>query len=144
MAAFGFGGGVAVAKDALVGKTYAEAAAKISEWGVKPVISTVVGDVLPTDQCIVSAWRKSSYVSGDNFDHQKSVLVSLNCNSRLASGAPGNSLASPEGRAEKGIEVRADKLNSKPERCAADLAKCADFCNKYDGMCSKDVLALLN
>lgn len=139
-----FGTGTASAKDPYIGKTYAEVSAKIAERGGNPVVSTVVGSEVDTDQCIVESWHKSSYVSDDNFDHdKKKYFFALNCAAKLAhAGKPGNSLASEEGRAEKAIEVRAEHYNSKPERCENALASCQKFCEKYAGVCSPQVMAL--
>ena len=139
-----FGTGTSAAKDPYVGLTYADASARISGRGGTPVISTVVGAELATDQCIVTSSRKPSYVRRDNFDHdRKSFLLSLNCSARLAHGGlPGNSLASPEGRAQKVVEDRAARFNSKPAACANNLDSCQKFCEKNAGLCSKEVMAL--
>lgn len=138
------GTGVSSAKDPYVGQTYAYAAGKISDRGGNPVIMTVVGSQLATNDCIVTSWRKSSYAKKDHFDHEKKVLLSLNCASKLAhGGAPGNSLASPEGRAEKAIEEKAERINNKPAICMKDLDSCQRFCDKYAGLCSREILSLL-
>jgi hypothetical protein len=137
--------GLASAKsDPLIGKTFAEASARIADWGSEAVVSTVFGSQLATDECIVTGWHRSSYAKRDNFDHKKSVAVSLNCTNKLASaGSPGNSLASEAGRAEKKIEVQAERFNSKPQRCSSNLSWCKSFCDKNAGMCSKEVMALV-
>jgi hypothetical protein len=128
--------------DSYTGRSYAEVAQKISDKGGKPVISTVVGTQLATDDCIVASWRKASYVKDDNFDHEENYLLSLNCSAKLAhAGQPGNSLATPAGREEKAIEEGAAKYNEKPARCAQNLETCQKFCDKY-GLCSKEVTAL--
>lgn len=136
-----FGTGTSAA-DPYTGKTYADAAAKITAKGGTVVISTVVGSQLPMDQCIVENWHRPSYPR-DNFDHdKKQFLLSLNCAAKVAGGGkPGNSLASPEGRAQRAIEDRAALLNSKPARCEKNLDTCKRFCDKY-GLCSKEVMAL--
>lgn len=56
-----------------------------------------------------TAWspvRRRHLAHGDNFSPvTDTVLLFLNCNAKLASaGKPGNSLASPEGAAEKATE----------------------------------------
>ena len=129
--------------DPYVGKTYAEAAAKVSGKGGTPVVSTVVGSQLATDDCVVESWHKASYVGDDNFDHnKKKYLFALNCTAKLAhAGQPGNSLASEEGRAEASIEAKAARYNSQPARCEKNLESCQKFCDKY-GLCSKEVMAL--
>ena len=143
-ATFALTSGIATANDPYTGKTFAYAAGKVSEKGGRPVVSTVVGDQLATQDCIVTSWRKATYAATDNFEHgNKDYLFALNCSAKLAAaGLPGNSLASEQGRAEKAIEVKADHYNSKPERCAKSLASCQRFCEKNAGMCSKEVTAL--
>jgi hypothetical protein len=140
MTLFGIGTSAA---DPYAGKTYADVSAAIAGKGGNPVISTIVGSQVPTDQCIVESWHKASYVSKDNFDHDKKrYLLALNCSAKLAHGGlPGNSLASAAGRAEKAIETRATAYNDNPTRCAKNLDSCQRFCVKY-GLCSKDVTAL--
>ena len=137
------GTGTAFANDPFVGKTYKDASGKISQRGGTPVISTVVGSQLATDECIVESWHQASYVSDDNFDHdRKKYMLALNCTAKLAHGGlPGNSLMSPEGRAQQALEARAERFNSKPSRCTQDIENCKKFCDKY-GLCSKEVLAL--
>ena len=134
--------GIATA-DSYAGQTYGDAAGKLSAKGYTPVISTVVGDQLATDDCIVTSSRKPTFVNTDNFDHGKDYLLSINCSAKLAHpGQPGNSLASPQGRQEKVVEQRAAKYNDKPENCAKNLDSCKRFCDKYSGQCSAEVLAL--
>lgn len=138
-----FGTGTSAADDPYIGKTYSDASAAIADKGGNPVISTVVGSELATDQCIVESWHRVSYASGDNFDHDnKKFLLSLNCVAKLAHGGqPGNSLASPQGRAEKKVEARAQLFNENPTRCEKNLESCQRFCEKT-GLCSKEVMAL--
>ncbi|TPG34221.1 hypothetical protein [Mycolicibacterium hodleri] len=137
-----FGSGISAAKDPYVDQTYAYAAGKISERGGVPVVATIVGDQLSTDDCIVTSWRKATYASTDNFDHGKDYLFALNCSAKLASGSPGNSIMSPEGQAQKKIEDRAAAYNAKPSRCESSLESCQKFCEKNAGLCSKEVMAL--
>ena len=137
------GTGTSAAKDPYVGMTYEDAAAKISGRGAQPVISTVVGGQLATDQCIVTSSRTPTYAKTDNFDHDRTVLLSLTCAAKLAhAGLSGNSLASPQGRAEKAVEEQAERLNSKPSRCEKNLSSCQRFCEKNAGLCSKEIMAL--
>ncbi len=140
MALFGVGTSAA---DPYVGKTYADAAASITNRGGTPVISTVVGSQLPTDQCIVQAWHQPSYAPRTNFDrNNRQFLLSLNCAAKVAgAGKPGNSLATPEGKTQRAIEDRAQTYNSRPDLCEKYLSTCKRFCDRY-GMCSKEVNAL--
>jgi hypothetical protein len=138
-----FGVGTSAAADPYIGKTYAEAASKIANRGGTVVIETVVGAQLPMDQCIVESWHRASYVKKDNFDHDRQrYLLALNCAAKVAGGGkPGNSLATPEGKAQKAIEDRAAAFNSNPARCEKNLESCLRFCQK-NGLCSKEVMAL--
>jgi hypothetical protein len=139
-----FGGGTATA-DALIGHTYEEAAATIAGWKGTPVIASVVGSLLDTNDCIVTSWHKSIFLdsSGTKKD-PSSILVNLNCNAALAApGTPGNSLATPQGQAQKATELRdaktqatADYINAHPEFCQKDPKDCDAFCTKYQDKCT--------
>jgi hypothetical protein len=142
-----FGGGIAEAKDSLAGITYAEAAAKVSKWGGKVIISTVVGDAVETDKCIVTSSRKTSFVKGDNFDHESGYLVALDCNAKLASaGSPGNSAASPAGREQKHAQKTAKWMNSDNGRqwCAKNVDDCKRWCDRYEGLCSEETMSIFS
>jgi hypothetical protein len=105
-----FGGGNASAQDPLIGKTYEEATAEIKNWTGKPVRATIVGDGLELEKCIVSAWRKDKKTG--------KFFLSLNCGNKIASAKDsGNSLASPEGRAQKRHDDTVDWLHQHPEHC---------------------------
>jgi hypothetical protein len=95
-----FGTGVAAADD-YAGQTYGDAAAAISDAGQKPVITTRSGDSLPDDKCVVTSSQTAPWIKGDDFAPvTDTVLVNLNCNAAVASATkPGNSAASPQGRA---------------------------------------------
>ena len=95
-----FGSGVAAADD-YSGQTYADASKAISDAGKKAVIASRVGDTLSDDQCIVSHSQSAPWIKGDSFKTvTDTVLVYLNCNATVATAKdPGNSAASPEGRA---------------------------------------------
>jgi hypothetical protein len=138
-----FGTGTSAAKDPYIGRTYKDASANIAKIGGNPVISTVVGSQLPTDECIVTSWHQVSYARRTHFDlDTKKYMLSLNCAAKLAHGGqPGNSLATAEGRAEHALEVTAAKYNNDPTRCEKNFKSCKVFCNNY-GLCSKEVMAL--
>jgi hypothetical protein len=95
-----FGTGIAAADD-YSGQTYADASKAISNAGKKAVIASRAGDTLADDQCIVSHAQSAPWIKGNNFAPvTNTVLVYLNCNATVASAKdPGNSAASPEGRA---------------------------------------------
>lgn len=95
-----FGSGVAAADD-YAGQTYADASSALSDNGLKGVIATRIGNAKPDDECIVTHSEKAPWLKGDDFAPvSDTVLLYLNCNATVASATtPGNSAASPEGRA---------------------------------------------
>ncbi|MEN4448214.1 hypothetical protein [Mycobacterium sp. SM3041] len=105
------GTGVASAQDALVGKTYAEATKIISSWSGHTVLSTVVGDQVAMDKCLVSSWRKDKKTG--------KYFLALYCNDSYATGKDaGYSAGSPEGRDAKKREENLKWLHENPEVCA--------------------------
>jgi len=100
-----FGAGVAAADD-YAGQSYSDASSAISGAGQKAVIAAAVGDAVSQSDCVVTRSQKAPWLKGDNFSPvTDTVLLFLNCNAKLAApGVAGNSLASPEGRAEKAAE----------------------------------------
>jgi hypothetical protein len=102
MAFFGTGFGIpTAAADDYSGQTYGDASQAISDAGKKAVIASRAGDTLTDDQCTVTHSQSAPWIKGDDFAPvTDTVLVYLNCNAPVASAkAPGNSAASPEGRA---------------------------------------------
>lgn len=99
------GSGVASA-DSYAGQSYSDASSAISGAGQKAVIASTVGDAVSQADCVVTRSQSAPWLKGDNFSPvTDTVLLYLNCNAKLASAAqPGNSLASPEGQAEKASE----------------------------------------
>jgi hypothetical protein len=95
-----FGSGVAVADD-YSGQTYGDATKAISDAGKKAVIASRAGDTLTDDQCTVTHSQSAPWVKGDDFSPvTDTVLLYLNCNATVATAKdPGNSAASPEGKA---------------------------------------------
>jgi hypothetical protein len=95
-----FGSGVAVADD-YSGQTYGDATKAISDAGKKGVIASRAGDTLTDDQCTVTHSQSAPWIKGDDFAPvTDTVLLYLNCNATVATNKePGNSAASPEGRA---------------------------------------------
>lgn len=100
------GAGAASADD-YAGKSYSDASSAISGAGQKAVIASSVGDGVSQADCVVERSQKAAWIKGDNFSPvTDTVLLFLNCNAKLAApGVSGNSLASPEGRAEKAAEA---------------------------------------
>ena len=98
------GAGIAEANSSpnVVGQKYGDASSALSAAGYKPVVSSTVGDQLAWSNCIVSNQRdrKAAPPPNSGGSPTNQTLVSLNCDAPVASAtSPGNSLASPEGRA---------------------------------------------
>jgi hypothetical protein len=95
-----WGSGVAHADD-YAGKTYADASSALSNAKLKAHIAGRVGDKLPDAQCVVTRSESAPWKKGAKFGAvTDTVLLYLNCNAPVASAAkPGNSAASPAGRA---------------------------------------------
>jgi hypothetical protein len=133
-----FGSNVASAKDPLVGKTYSAAAAAIGGWGSggNPIISTVSGSQLATDDCIVTSWQRSMFRNSSGATRPGDVLLNLDCNQPLAApGHPGNSVTSVEGKAAKEDDANATYVAKNPQVCeknANTAAWCAELCKKTE------------
>jgi hypothetical protein len=137
-----FGTGVAGADDAFAGKTYAVAAKALDGSGMKAIIVTRVGNVLPDDQCVVTRSQLSLRIPQNRLTPRPppAILLFLNCNAGVASaGTSGNSAASPEGRAAQTVQETADFINAHPEACAATAkaaADCKAFCDAHATLCT--------
>lgn len=135
-----FGSGVAAAKGpVLIGKTYSDATAVLAKWGATPVIATVSGDQLATDDCIVTNFQKSSFLNaaGKN-TRTNEYLLHLNCNNRVAQpGKPGNSAMSEEGEKEKQNQKYAIAISKNPAVCDksdVNMEWCKKICSET-GLC---------
>lgn len=97
------GTGIAAAADDYAGQTYGDVQAALSKAKLKGVIASRVGDAVSDDKCVVTRSEKAPWIkiNGKKFKEvSDTVLLFLNCNAAVASPAtPGNSAASPEGRA---------------------------------------------
>jgi hypothetical protein len=99
------GGGVADAATGapdVTGKKYSDAQSAISGAGFTPVVSTVFGDRNNWSNCLVTDTQQRTVQPPPNSSGSavKQILVALNCDAGVASATrPGNSAASPEGRA---------------------------------------------
>jgi hypothetical protein len=89
------------ATPAVVGQKYSDASSALSDAGFTPTIGSSFGATLSQGDCVVTSQRtKSTPQSGSHPTTGTTVVLSLNCNATLASAvSPGNSAASPEGRA---------------------------------------------
>lgn len=97
-----FGTGVAAADD-YAGQSYSDASSAASDAGQTVVVASRVGSNAD-DDCTVTRSQSAPFIDGADFTTHVSDTVQfyLNCTAGLAGpGHPGNSLASPEGRAAK-------------------------------------------
>jgi len=86
----------------MVGKTYGEAAAMLSQWKFASEVSTTFGTELSRNDCIVvnQVLRPASHFGATNTPAK--LLLSLDCTAAVADAThPGNSAGSPEGRHAK-------------------------------------------
>lgn len=95
-----FGSGSAAAINEYKGMTFNDAANAASQAGQQVIIATKVGSFLPTGACIVTGSHSASFLDSSGNNPGGKVLLDLNCNYTFAlPGVPGNSHASPEGKA---------------------------------------------
>ena len=93
---------VAATSPDVTGQKYSDAKSAISGAGLTPVVESTVGDQLAWPDCVVTRTKERTVAAPANSSGSATneVLVSLNCEAPVASAtAPGNSAASPEGRA---------------------------------------------
>jgi hypothetical protein len=97
------GSGVAAAATTdVTGQKYSDAQSALSSAGFTPVVETVVGDKNAWPDCVVTRAQKRTVQPPENSSGSATneMLVSLNCEAGVATATtPGNSAASPEGRA---------------------------------------------
>jgi hypothetical protein len=98
------GSGVAVADSGpdVTGQKYSDAQSALSGAGVTPVVASTVGDQKAWPDCVVTRAQKRTVQPPPDSSGSATtqMLVSLNCEAPIASAtAPGNSAASPAGRA---------------------------------------------
>jgi hypothetical protein len=98
------GSGVALADSGpdVTGQKYSDAQSALSGAGLTPVVETTVGDQKARPDCVVTRAQKRTVQPPPDSSGSATtqMLVSLNCEAPIASAtAPGNSAASPEGRA---------------------------------------------
>lgn len=92
----------AASSPTVVGQKYSDAKGALAGAGYTIVVSTTVGDELVRDDCVVTHQQDRTVPPPENTGASatKQTLLSLNCDAAVASATkPGNSLASPEGRA---------------------------------------------
>jgi hypothetical protein len=136
-------GASAANADTPVNKKYSDAVDIVKKSGATPVLSTVSGDVLPLDDCIVTSFTKSSAKSALGENDGKKVLLNVNCNAKVAqAGVPGNSAMTPQGKSAKQDIKVANQINKDPKACYKsddNLAYCKRVCNR-SGLCDANSL----
>jgi hypothetical protein len=92
--------GVAAADD-YAGQKYSDASSALADAGLTGVIATREGDTVPDSDCVVTHSQQAPWLKGDDFSPvTDTVLLYLDCSASVATAkTPGNSAASPEGRA---------------------------------------------
>ena len=103
---FGLVAGVAQAGSApnVTGQKYSDATSAISGAGLRPVVSTTIGDQKAWPDCLVTNQQERTVAPPENSAGSATteLLVALNCDSTAASAtSPGYSAASPEAKAIK-------------------------------------------
>jgi hypothetical protein len=97
------GSGVAAAAGAdVTGQKYSDAESALNTAGFRPVVVSTVGDQKAWPDCVVTRTQQRKVAPPENSGGSETneMLVSLNCDAPIASAtAPGNSAASPEGKA---------------------------------------------
>ncbi|OCB12246.1 hypothetical protein A5717_16200 [Mycolicibacterium porcinum] len=114
--------GVASADD-YAGQKYSDAQSALADAGMKGVVATRSGDSEADDDCVVTSSEKAPWLKGDNFAPvTDTVLLNLNCSAGVATAkTPGNSAASPEGRAA--IAAAKQQAEQEQQQAEADQAK---------------------
>ena len=105
----------AAAGSDVTGQKYSDAQSALSSAGLKPVVETVVGDQKALPDCVVTRAQKRTVQPPENSSGSASneMLVSLNCEAGIATATtPGNSAASPEGKASAAAAAAAASSSS--------------------------------
>ena len=108
-------GVAAAAGSDVTGQKYSDAQSALSSAGLKPVVETVVGDQKAWPDCVVTRSQKRTVQPPENSSGSASneMLVSLNCEAGIATATtPGNSAASPEGKAAAAAAAAAASSSS--------------------------------
>lgn len=118
------GGGVASADDGVVGQTYADAKAALSQQGMTPVVASTVGDRKDWDNCIVTSATPAAGIDGFGNQAGGKMNVNLNCYAKYStSNWPGFSIQSPEGQKIYQADLAAKKQREAQEAAAAQQAQ---------------------
>lgn len=111
--------GVAAADD-YAGMTYSDALSALRNASKRGVIASRTGDSASNEDCVVTGSEQAPWVKGADFSRvTDTVLLNLTCNARVATATrPGNSAASPEGRAA--IATAKEQAQQKQQQAAAE------------------------
>jgi len=122
--ALALGGGVASADDGVVGQTYADAKAALSQQGMAPVVASTVGDRKDWDSCIVTSATPASGIDGFGNQATRKMNVNLNCYAKYSTSQwPGFSLQSPEGQKIYQADLAAKKQREAQAAAAAQQSE---------------------
>jgi hypothetical protein len=114
------GSGTALADDAVVGQTFKDAKAALSQKGLTAVVVSTVGDRQDRDNCIVTNATKATAMDGYGAAQGDTMNLNLNCYAKYSTYLwPGFSMASPEGQKIYQADLAAKK---KKEAAAAAAA----------------------
>lgn len=128
VAALALGGGVASADDGVVGQTYADAKAALSQQGVSAEVATTVGDRKDWDSCIVTSATRAPGLDGFGNQSGGKMNVNLNCYAKYSTKLwPGFSLQSPEGQKIYQADLAAKKQQEAQQAAAAQQAQDAEL-----------------
>lgn len=122
--AIALGGGIASADDGVVGQTYKDAKAALSQQGKTPVVATTVGDRKDWDSCIVTSATPAAGLDGFGNQSGGKVNVNLNCYAKYSTALwPGFSLQSPEGQKIYQADLAAKQQQEAQQAAAAQQAE---------------------
>ncbi len=120
------GAGVANADDAVVGQSYKDAKAALSQQGLTPVIATTVGDRKDRDECLVTSATPGSGLDGFGEGKSNIMMVNLNCYATYGTALwPGFSIQSPEGRKMWEADRAAKQKKEAEARAAQEQSEAA-------------------
>ncbi len=146
------GSGPASAVNEYNGMTYEKAAASLKSSGANPVIRTREGSFLPTEKCLVVGSGRMKTLDSSGRSSGNNWYLDLNCNDMTAaSGHPGNSAATPEGKRGKRLRDQGIRLSEnyadataqgKTPSCEKYRDDCIAVC-KAAGDCSAELLDYL-
>jgi hypothetical protein len=118
------GAGAAHADDAVVGQTFADAKAALSQRGMSAQVTTTVGDRKDWNDCIVTSAQPASSIDGFGGSHGSVMNVNLNCYAKYGTANwPGFSLQSPEGRKMYEADLASKQQQEAQQRAAQQQAE---------------------